>query len=230
MIKRLLQILFRPWSKGLPHSQSQARRHCHQKRKRSRDRTYQSVPREDAVKALNKTYQQPAVIPDWAIKASAPSLFSRSLLFGNSKFGRKLKIQLAKAHRAKQKSLNRRTSRRLPSVELPSQPDGEYDVNDATANYSDHPDLIKSLTDAAYVCDCQGRYNETERLYQDVLKLSIQRFGEGHAELIVPLADLANFFCERRRYLEAEPLLLQLIELRSRIATCFSSALHFNDV
>ena len=100
-------------------------------------------------------------------------------------------------------------------MELPSQPDGEYDVNDATANYSDHPDLIKSLTDAAYVCDCQGRYNETERLYQDVLKLSIQRFGEGHAELIVPLADLANFFCERRRYLEAEPLLLQLIELRS---------------
>lgn len=220
MIKRLLQILFRPWSKGLPNSQSQARRRGHKqqhkkRRQLSRDRTHQLVPREDVIKALNKTYRQPAVIPDWAVKASAPSLFSRSLLFGNSKFGRKLKIQLAKAHKAKQQSLNRRSIEHASALELSSQSGGEYEINDANASYSDHPDLIKSLTDAAYVCDCQGRYNEAERLYQDVLKLSIQRFGEGHAALMSPLGDLANFFYGRRRYLEAEPLLQQLIELRS---------------
>lgn len=234
VIKRLLQILFRPWSRGLPRNQSAWRRG--HKQKRPRDRTHPSVPREDLIKTLNKTYQQPAVIPDWAIKASAPSLFSRSLLFGNSKFGRKLKIQLAKAHKAKQQSLNRKPLGRSPSAQLSFQLDSKYigandantndantndvntndaNTNDANNSYSDHPDLIKSLTDAAYVCHCQGRYSEAERLYQDVLKLSIQRFGDNHAELIAPLGDLANFFCGRRRYFEAEPLLQQLIELRS---------------
>ncbi|MEL6604770.1 MAG: tetratricopeptide repeat protein [Cyanobacteria bacterium J06614_10] len=82
--------------------------------------------------------------------------------------------------------------------------------------YSDHPDLIKSLADSAYLCECQGRYGEAERLYRQSLTLSVRRYGDSHFALVTGLEDLATFYHKQARYAEAEPFCRQLLEVRSQ--------------
>ncbi|MEL6468186.1 MAG: tetratricopeptide repeat protein [Cyanobacteria bacterium J06623_4] len=88
-------------------------------------------------------------------------------------------------------------------------------TTDATG-YSDHPDLIKSLADSAYLCECQGRYGEAERLYRQSLTLSVRRYGDSHFALVTGLEDLATFYHKQARYAEAEPLCRQLLKVRSQ--------------
>ncbi|MEL7492690.1 MAG: tetratricopeptide repeat protein [Cyanobacteria bacterium J06554_11] len=82
--------------------------------------------------------------------------------------------------------------------------------------YSDHPDLIESLADSAYLCECQGRHGEAERLYRQALTLSVRRYGDSHFALVTGLNDLATFYQKQERYAEAEPLLRQLLDVRSQ--------------
>jgi len=97
-----------------------------------------------------------------------------------------------------------------------SQENSHVEAAAESSEYADHPDFIQSLADSAYICDCQGRYAEAERLYQQVLSLTQRHYGEGHSETANGLSDLAAFYCEQQRHSEAEPVLIQLLKVRSQ--------------
>lgn len=118
------------------------------------------------------------------------------------------------------RALNQTLQRDAAMPKRPSNVPAKARANfSAKPEYSDHPDLVQSLADSAYICDCQGRYAEAERLYRQVLDLSQRRYGKTHVETANGLSDLAAFYGEQGRYLEAEPLLLQLLEVRSQSPT-----------
>lgn len=77
-------------------------------------------------------------------------------------------------------------------------------------------DLIKSSADAAYLCECQGRLGEAERLYQRAVTLSIRRFGEAHAAIAPHLSDLAKFYSAQQRYQQAKSLLEQTLNIQQQ--------------
>ncbi|MEL6555957.1 MAG: tetratricopeptide repeat protein [Cyanobacteria bacterium J06621_11] len=85
----------------------------------------------------------------------------------------------------------------------------------------DQPDLINSLADSAYVCECQGRFGEAERLYRQALGLSMRRFGEAHLEIAPYLSDLAMLYCLQKRYTEAIPLLSDALNIRKQVQVAY---------
>lgn len=84
------------------------------------------------------------------------------------------------------------------------------------SRYANHPDLVKSLADSAYLCECQGRYGEAERLYQQVVELQRQRYGEGHLDVAMALSNLAALYCFQARYDAAQPLLEAALPIRQQ--------------
>jgi tetratricopeptide (TPR) repeat protein len=84
------------------------------------------------------------------------------------------------------------------------------------SRFADHPDWVKSLADSAYLCECQGRYDEAEQFYQQVVALQRQRYGETHLEVAVALSDLAALYCLQARYGEAQPLLESALTIRQQ--------------
>ena len=81
------------------------------------------------------------------------------------------------------------------------------------ANRPGHPDLIKSFADSAYVCKCQGRFGEAERLYRQALTLSIRRFGKRHLSIAPHLTELSALYCLQKRYEEAKSLLSSALKI-----------------
>lgn len=79
---------------------------------------------------------------------------------------------------------------------------------------NEQPNLIKSLADSAYLCECQGRLDEAEGFYQQAVTLSIRHFGDTHSEVAAHLSDLARFYYGQQRYAEAQPLLEQTLNIR----------------
>jgi tetratricopeptide (TPR) repeat protein len=82
------------------------------------------------------------------------------------------------------------------------------------SRFADHPDGVKSLADAAYLCECQGRYGEAEQFYQQVVALQKQQYGEQHLAVAVALSDLAALYCLQARYDAAQPLLESALTIR----------------
>lgn len=100
-------------------------------------------------------------------------------------------------------------------------------------------DLTASLVDAAYLCECQGRYAEAERLYQRALSairrqlalsqavpnstdrafsvLGLEITLESHyAALISGLEDLAGLYYRLKRYQNVLPLLEESLAIRQQ--------------
>lgn len=83
-------------------------------------------------------------------------------------------------------------------------------------SYADHPDTLEELSDSAYLCECQGRYAEAERLYKQVLTLKQRRLGPDHLEIAATLNDLAALYCLQNRYEAALPLLQTTLTIRQQ--------------
>lgn len=83
-------------------------------------------------------------------------------------------------------------------------------------NYAENPDTLEELSDSAYLCECQGRYAEAERLYKQVLTLKQRRLGPDHLEIATILNDLAALYCLRHRQEAALPLLKKALTIRQR--------------
>lgn len=81
---------------------------------------------------------------------------------------------------------------------------------------SERPDLVKSLADSAYICECQGRFNEAERLYKQAAGLSIRRFGKSHSAIVPHLSALSALYYSQTRYAKAAPLLSIALKIQRR--------------
>ncbi len=82
--------------------------------------------------------------------------------------------------------------------------------------YVEHNDTIDELADSAYLCECQGRHVEAERLYRQVLILKQRRLGSDHLEVATSLNDLATLYASRNRHKEAQPLLQQALRIQQQ--------------
>ncbi|MEP0914161.1 tetratricopeptide repeat protein [Leptolyngbya sp. GB1-A1] len=63
----------------------------------------------------------------------------------------------------------------------------------------------------------QGRYREAGLLYEELVEIGKQRWGEEHPEVAISLNNLASLYESQGRYAEAEPLFLQAMQLRQRL-------------
>ena len=107
--------------------------------------------------------------------------------------------------------------RPIPKGNNPSKVNNQdTEGNTQSSGHLDRPDWIKSLVDSAYVCECQGRFGEAERLYKQALTLSIRRFGETHLEIAPHLNNLSALYCLQKRYAEALPLLSSALKIRQQ--------------
>ncbi|HEY9749534.1 MAG TPA: tetratricopeptide repeat protein [Allocoleopsis sp.] len=78
-------------------------------------------------------------------------------------------------------------------------------------------DFATSLNNLALLYESQGRYEEAEPLYLQVLELDKHLLGEDHSDVATSLNNLALLYTYQGRYEEAEPLHLQALELRKRL-------------
>ncbi len=72
---------------------------------------------------------------------------------------------------------------------------------------------IKYLANLHYF---QGKYDEAEPFYKQILELQRETLGESHPNFAQNLSDLANLYRSQGRYNEAEPLYIQALELRRK--------------
>ena len=70
------------------------------------------------------------------------------------------------------------------------------------------------LSRAGYYLSQQGRYEQAEPLYLQVLELTRFLLGEQHPDVATSLNHLAGLYESQGRYEQAEPLYLQALELR----------------
>jgi tetratricopeptide (TPR) repeat protein len=80
-----------------------------------------------------------------------------------------------------------------------------------------HPDTISSMADLAATYHAQGRYDEVEGIYQQVLKVRREMPGEKHPDTISSMASLATTYHQQGRYTEAEQLHQTALDLRRRV-------------
>lgn len=85
--------------------------------------------------------------------------------------------------------------------------------NEQSANPS-HEKTLAALADSAFLCEKQGRFSEAESLYQKVIALRHQQFGESHPSVAQHLSELAALYQSQNRYGEAEPLLQRSLKIR----------------
>ena len=70
----------------------------------------------------------------------------------------------------------------------------------------DHPSLALSFTHLAMLYEKQGKYNETEPLYQRALVISERVLGPDHPNTASSLNNLAVLYDNQGKYDEAESL------------------------
>jgi tetratricopeptide (TPR) repeat protein len=84
--------------------------------------------------------------------------------------------------------------------------------------YREEPlDRISALSDLAYLCERQERHIEAERLYQQVIALQRQQFGDEHLALAESLIELSSLYRRQNRYAQAQPLLQQALIIRQQL-------------
>lgn len=57
-----------------------------------------------------------------------------------------------------------------------------------------HPDTIRSMINLEAIYHTQKRYNEAEKLKEQVLDLQLEVLGEKHPDIITSIADLAAIY------------------------------------
>ena len=67
-----------------------------------------------------------------------------------------------------------------------------------------HPDTLGSINNLASVLTSQGRYEEAERLYRQVLTLRDETLGKEHPDTLRTLNNLALVLTDQGKYEEAE--------------------------
>ncbi|KAH8686304.1 Tetratricopeptide repeat-domain-containing protein [Ilyonectria robusta] len=77
-----------------------------------------------------------------------------------------------------------------------------------------YPDTISSMADLAAMYHAQGRYDEAEGIYQQVLKVRQKVPEEKHPDTISSMASLATTYHQQGRYAEAEQLHQTALDLR----------------
>ncbi|KAH8696259.1 hypothetical protein BGW36DRAFT_321293 [Talaromyces proteolyticus] len=65
--------------------------------------------------------------------------------------------------------------------------------------------------------DSDGRYNEAEMLFKDVVMLRQQGYGDTHVYTLASIADLASTYWNQGRWKEAEELEIQVMETRKQV-------------
>lgn len=154
------------------------------------DREYYSISRADIIGRLNQTFHRSGIPEREAFDASGKN----SLTARNT------------AHSAASKAID--------SVAIDPLAIDHRAIDHTVPSYTDHPDVVNSLADAASLCECQGRYGEAERLYKQVIELKQRRLGPEHLDVAVNLSDLAKLYCLQHRYHEAQPLFEQALSIR----------------
>ena len=81
---------------------------------------------------------------------------------------------------------------------------------------AEHPGTIKSKHTLAWAYRGQGRYQEADELYAQVLDSRKKLLGEQHPDTLVSRHCLACTFQRPGRYLEADELELHLLDLREK--------------
>ncbi|NJM97194.1 MAG: tetratricopeptide repeat protein [Phormidesmis sp. RL_2_1] len=108
------------------------------------------------------------------------------------------------------------------------------EAHDRQNHASDHPDMMTSLADVAYLCERQGRHQEAERLYKQVLLLRRRQLNdEPHLDdryvgLVNTLEDLAKVYYHQQRYGEAQLLLEEAWTLRQKHLPAYHSDCYSN--
>ena len=73
---------------------------------------------------------------------------------------------------------------------------------------------LKALNERAVQLYKQGEYQKAIELFEQVVKLAIDRFGPDHPDVATSLNNLADLYRAMGRYAEAEPLYQRSLEIR----------------
>jgi len=76
-----------------------------------------------------------------------------------------------------------------------------------------HPNILNSMNNLAFLYSSQGRYGEAEPLYKKALQLRETVQGKKHPDTISSLNNLAGLYSSQGRYGEAEPLYNKALQL-----------------
>ena len=60
----------------------------------------------------------------------------------------------------------------------------KLDVQRATLQHDDHPDIGKSYTNMAFVIEKQGKFSEAEAMHKKALAIQLKTVGEGHIDVV----------------------------------------------
>ncbi|MEO1395832.1 MAG: tetratricopeptide repeat-containing protein [Cyanobacteria bacterium J06634_5] len=159
------------------------------------NRAYYSVSRADVIGRLNQTFHRSGIPEREDSNASGSNASGKNSLTARNT-----------AHSAASKAID--------SVAIDPLAIDHRVIDHTVTSYTDHPDVVNGLADAASLCECQGRYGEAEQLYKQVIELKQRRLGTDHLDVAVNLSDLAKLYCLQHRYHEAQPLFEQALSIR----------------
>ncbi|KAJ5372058.1 kinase-like domain-containing protein [Penicillium concentricum] len=76
------------------------------------------------------------------------------------------------------------------------------------------PNTIKAMTDLAATYHKQKKFDQAESIFEEVVSLRREVFGNEHLETINALAQLAATYREQKKYKESEPIDEEIVTLR----------------
>jgi tetratricopeptide (TPR) repeat protein len=83
-----------------------------------------------------------------------------------------------------------------------------------TAQWKDYVDLIDNIADCLYE---EGKFNEAEVLYTELLRIKQENTGPNHPSALYSMAQLAVTYWKQGRWNEAEKLGVQVLEMRKTV-------------
>ena len=75
----------------------------------------------------------------------------------------------------------------------------------------EHPDTLISMTNLASTYQIQGRWNEAEELFVQVIDMRKRLLGAEHPHTLTSMANLASMYQNQGRWNEAEKLDLEVM-------------------
>ena len=82
---------------------------------------------------------------------------------------------------------------------------------------AEHPDTLTTMGNLASTYWNQGRWNEAEQLYIQVMDMRKKLLGAEHPETITSMSDLASTYWNQGRWYETEKLDKQVIDVRKKL-------------